>query len=246
MGNHCDDLENALALRDLISSDTTNHPPPLRNIGFSSVTDQIWHFSSVDYGPRCTLNSFSEADTLFTKATDMCVGYNTLSVIPTGADGLIRNEQDKPEGTRLWSWLIMCDDGTVVSIQENPFPRQKNWSDPYQLNVLHTVRRNVRYTCAGVSRQFRPELEIAASNSTRVRYNHDDAEAAHIRQDDGPGLLFYCIFDNWISTFGLMAKQEHQYGIAVERALEGLVSLPRETSTPLVEISDLFLETTNA
>lgn len=39
---------------------------------------------------------------------DTCVGYNTLFVAP---DVPVENGKDLPQGTRLWSWLILCDDG---------------------------------------------------------------------------------------------------------------------------------------
>jgi hypothetical protein len=38
----------------------------------------------------------------------MCCGYNSLYAIP---DMDFRNDPGLPEGKRVWSWLVLCDDG---------------------------------------------------------------------------------------------------------------------------------------
>lgn len=58
-------------------------------------------------------------------------------------------------------------------------------------------------------------------NTIRVRHFNDvDPNQASIKQEDGSSLLFYYIFDDWESSYGLVVKREHQYG----KALEELVS----------------------
>lgn len=42
-----DDIESAPAAAE------NYQPTSFGDITFGQVTDQIWHFSSVDYGPRC-------------------------------------------------------------------------------------------------------------------------------------------------------------------------------------------------
>lgn len=57
-----DDLEGAYAAKDPGSPEKVASP---RNLTFAQVTDQIWHFCSVDHGPRCmhtTLIRFPDAD----------------------------------------------------------------------------------------------------------------------------------------------------------------------------------------
>jgi hypothetical protein len=46
-----DDPENAL--KHLSDSDRLRESASFKNLTFAQVTDQIWHFSSVDHGPRC-------------------------------------------------------------------------------------------------------------------------------------------------------------------------------------------------
>ena len=42
---------------------------------------------------------------------DTCVGYNSLYVVPNVESS---NGKDLPDGRRLWSWLILCDDGNFL------------------------------------------------------------------------------------------------------------------------------------
>jgi hypothetical protein len=44
-----DNLDPAIASAEAASS--------LRGLTFSSIINQIWHFCSVDYGPKCTITS---------------------------------------------------------------------------------------------------------------------------------------------------------------------------------------------
>jgi hypothetical protein len=47
------DLEEAHGLRDLSDPDEMQAAASFRGLTFAHVTNQIWHFCSVDYGPRC-------------------------------------------------------------------------------------------------------------------------------------------------------------------------------------------------
>ncbi|KAJ5166939.1 uncharacterized protein N7482_005720 [Penicillium canariense] len=178
-----------------------------RGLTFGQVTDQIWHFSSVDHGPRYT-----------------CVGYNTLFVAP---DVPVVNGKDLPEGTRLWSWLILCDDGTLISIQENPLPQMQSLAEKEQAAVLDVVRRNIRFIFSGISKQHANMSESDSLVTIRVRHFNDvGLDQANIKQEDGPSLLFYYLFDDWVSSFGLIAKRQHQYGVSLEELRGQMLDRP--------------------
>ncbi|KAJ5188430.1 hypothetical protein N7491_004755 [Penicillium cf. griseofulvum] len=200
-----DDPENAL--KHLADPDKSRESASFKNLTFSQVTDQIWHFSSVDHGPRYT-----------------CIGYNTLFVIPTLSQP---NGEDLPDGKRLWTWLIQCDDGTIISIQENPFPRRKTVPIDEAKPVLDIVRRNIRFIFAGVSRQHFAMSESESLITIRVRHFSDlGPDQANIKQEDGPSLLFYYIFDDWVSSYGLIAKREHKYGVALDKLRKQMLDRP--------------------
>ncbi|KAJ5117022.1 hypothetical protein N7456_001370 [Penicillium angulare] len=194
-----DDIENAFALKNIPQHESTHDTSSFKHLTFSQVTDQIWHFSSVDHGPRYT-----------------CIGYNTLFVTPNVSSETNENGRDLPQGKRLWNWLILCDDGTIISIQENPFPGVNVLKED-QLKVQDIARRNVRFIFSGVSKQHLTMSESDSLVTIRVRHFNDvGPDQANIKQEDGPSLLFYYIFDDWVSSYGLIAKREHKYGVALE------------------------------
>ncbi|KAJ5082526.1 hypothetical protein N7532_011569 [Penicillium argentinense] len=204
-----DDIENAYITKDS-SEKESNDTPSFEHLTFAQVTDQIWHFSSTDYGPRYT-----------------CIGYNTLFAASGLPKGELNNGKDLPEGRRLWSWLILCDDGTVISMQENPFPRQHGILQPDQFKILDIVRRNTRFIFAGVSRQHLSMTESDSLVTIRVRHFNDvGPDQANIKQEDGPSLLFYYIFDDWVSSFGLIARREHKYGVVLEELRGSMLDRP--------------------
>ena len=107
-------------------------------------------------------------------------------------------------------------------MQENPFPQQHGGLEANQLAILGIVRRNIDNIFAGVSRLHQSKTETDSLITIRVRHFNDvGPDQSNIKQDDGPSLLFYYIFDDWMSSFALVARREHQYGVA----LEDLVSL---------------------
>ncbi|KAJ5804676.1 uncharacterized protein N7518_000979 [Penicillium psychrosexuale] len=162
-----DDPENAL--KHLADPDKSRESASFSNLTFAQVTNQIWHFSSVDHGPRCT----------------------------------------------------------IISIQENPFPRRKAVPIDEAKPVLDIVRRNIRFIFAGVSRQHFAMSESESLITIRVRHFSDlGPDQANIKQKDGPSLLFYYIFDDWVSSYGLIAKREHKYGVALEKLRGQMLDRP--------------------
>ncbi|KAJ5889056.1 hypothetical protein N7495_009097 [Penicillium taxi] len=202
-----DDIENAYALKNI--PDEPHQNASFNSLTFARVVEQIMHFSSIDHGPHYT-----------------CVGYNTLFVTP-GVSSAPENGKGLPEGKRLWNWLILCDDGTVISIQENPFPRQHTVLEQDQAKVIDIARRNTRFIFSGVSKEHSTMSESDSLVTIRVRpFYNLGPDQANIKQEDGPSLLFYYIFDDWVSSYGLIAKREHQYGVALERLRGQMLDRP--------------------
>lgn len=48
-----EDLESGFAPSDLTDSEEIYKAASFRGLTFAQVTDQIWHFCSVDHGMRC-------------------------------------------------------------------------------------------------------------------------------------------------------------------------------------------------
>lgn len=109
--SHPKDLEGAYALKELVDPDTIREQAASLNLTFSDIINQIWHFSSVDYGPKCMSAIYvDEMSNMLICVTDTCVGYNSLYTIP-GID--IKNDRGLPSGKRLWTWIILFSDGNA-------------------------------------------------------------------------------------------------------------------------------------
>lgn len=122
--------------------------------------------------------------------------------------------------------MLRLRKGTVISIQENLFPRQDAEFQQNQLKILEISRRNIISIFEGVSRLHQSKTETDLLVTIRVRHFNDvGPDQANIKQDDGPSLLFYYLFDDWMSSFGLVAKREHKYGVLLEE-LVGLCMSP--------------------
>ncbi|GFN19006.1 hypothetical protein AtubIFM55763_005052 [Aspergillus tubingensis] len=201
-----DDVEGN-ALQNLRHPEEIAALAAFRGITFGNVIDQIWHFCSVDYGLKYT-----------------CIGYNSLFVIPQTDQ---HNGRELPDGKRLWTWLILCNDGTVICMQENPFPGLSGPSEKELQAVLGVVRRNIQLIFAGVSKQHFASSESDSLVTIRVRpFFEGGPDQVSIKQEDGPSLLFYYIFDDWVSSYALVAQREHKYGISLNRLRQDMLSRP--------------------
>ncbi|KAB8231533.1 uncharacterized protein BDW43DRAFT_140064 [Aspergillus alliaceus] len=201
------DLEEAHTLKDLSDPAEMQAAASFIGLTFAHVTNQIWHFCSVDYGSRYT-----------------CIGYNSLHVVPNVE---FSNGRGLPNGRRLWSWLILCDDGTVISMQENPYPGLSAPSERELKAVLGIVRRNVQFIFSGVPKRHSAQSESDSLVTIRVRPSQGGGpDQASIKQEDGPSLLFYYIFDDWVSSYALVAKREHQYGVLLDQLREEMLGKP--------------------
>ncbi|EPS45705.1 hypothetical protein H072_307 [Dactylellina haptotyla CBS 200.50] len=134
------------------------------------------------------------------------------------ADDIFDNADDfnedhyHPRMLRLWIWLIKLDDNTIITLHE-PFP-------PFQQDVA--THDKIRNTTANVRRNIRMILKclsaagVAKIMETSDAYNAElamETGALIVRQtpDQACDLLFYYLFDDWYSTWGLTVDRAHPY-----------------------------------
>lgn len=105
--------------KDVVPTKKWNENPMLK-VSHYTVVNEVWHWCSIDWSPKCTRASL--ISDLHLTFADICLGYNSLSdttSIPTDSHnehteedfGATRVSRNKPKGTRTWSWLVLCDDG---------------------------------------------------------------------------------------------------------------------------------------
>lgn len=111
-----------------------------------------------------------------------------------------------------------------MSIQENPFPGTHIPSPEERKAVLTTIRRNIGFIFSGVSRQhaITSENDLA---TIRIRHlSNSSADESSISQEDGSSLLFYYIFDDWVTSYGLVARREHKYAAHLDKVVSSFFS----------------------
>lgn len=84
----------------------------LRDLSHYDVVNSIWHWSSVDLGPKCQSEPHAITCMLLTVDSDFCLGYNSLYNVETRGDAVL--DRDRPNGQRIWSWLILCNDSALA------------------------------------------------------------------------------------------------------------------------------------
>ena len=126
-------------------------------------------------------------------------------------------DQDVPHGKRVWNWLLLCEDKTVISISEDPFPFTNGEVQGWDLRMLYTVRRNLVNVFRQLTKAPTPLSDAALTQlPIRHRIGHSEVETAH-RSSDTPGLLFYYLFEDWGTTFSLISRSEEGYAAELDR-----------------------------
>lgn len=162
----------------------------------------------------------------------VCLGYNSLHDVRTKKlpdhDDEVDKSRDVPLAKRVWNWLLLTGDKTVISISEDPFPFTDGNLQPSELKTLYTTRRNL----VSVFRQLTKAPTPLRENSLvmlpiRHRIGDSEEETAH-RPTDAPGLLFYYLFEDWFTTYSLVTRREHGYAAELDRLVSSTyLPLPR-------------------
>lgn len=107
--------------------------------------------------------------------------------------------------------------GTVISMQENPYPGPYMPSIEEEKVLIAATRRNVVSIFSGASKQHPLVSDNESLVSVRVRhFSSIEPDEASIKQEDGPGLILYYMFDDWVSSYRLVARREHKYGALLD------------------------------
>lgn len=144
------------------------------------IAADIWHYASIDMGRRY-----------------VCAGFNSLygthgaTFNDNTSDGGVEAHLETsrlPHCTRVWTWLIITTDHTVISITEDPFPDTAGAYTALQQRILIETRRNPIYIFRSLSAVQEPLLDPLTLLPIRTRLC--SSPDAH-RRSDAPGLLYY-------------------------------------------------------
>ena len=179
----------------------------LTDIQWGHIVNEIWHWHTVDWGQRY-----------------LCLGYNSVFTVK---DIKLDNGPNKPQGKRIWTWLILCDDGTVISVYENPFPHMAPDAKVLKA-VLKIIRRNVHNVFLHLSRVCNTADHPNKLMTVQIRDFNPSAQAVDsTRPLEAASKLLYYLFDDWTTTYGLVAKKEHPYGRELEKIRSSMLTVAR-------------------
>ncbi|MCJ1386640.1 hypothetical protein MMC17_009766 [Xylographa soralifera] len=185
-----------------------------------TIVNEVWHYASVDWGSKY-----------------LCIGYNSLyntaATLKTDLEPT-QKIQNRPAGKRVWMWLVLCDDGTVISIHENAYPNHDAPLDPDEQKNLDIIRRNLENVFCQISNanesNLQNPIETLPIRSPSLKIDGQP----HASPADVPSLLFYYLFDDWYTSYSLVARKEHQYGTQLE-----LLRARMFTTADLQHVDDL-------
>ncbi|KAK6332008.1 hypothetical protein TWF718_002546 [Orbilia javanica] len=114
-----------------------------------------------------------------------------------------------PRMLRLWMWIIVTDDGTVISIHE-PFPTFGKGYEELDRNNVEHIRRNLRMVLRCLSEARLPQRVDTPSRDVDIAIEEG---ALLVRKTDGPtgDLLLYYLFDDWYTTWSIVVHRAHPY-----------------------------------
>lgn len=162
------------------------------------IINDLWHYSSIDLGRNY-----------------VCIGYNSLYGTSNANEAVVNLQSSPlPHCTRVWTWLILCEDNTVISINEDPFPFSNGQLNVHDQHILSETRRNlinILRSLSTASSVQKPMTQLPI----RHRVGSTPEESAN-RQKDMPGLLFYYLFENWHNSYTLITRKESRYGLELQ------------------------------
>lgn len=115
---------------------------------------------------------------------------------------------------------LMITAGTVISIHENPYPSHVGPLNDEEQEDLENVRRNFKNVFCQLSfanERSNPHNPIMSVPIRSPTLDKDDKPQAS--PSDVPSLLFYYLFDDWYTSYSLVARSEHQYGAQLEHVV---------------------------
>jgi hypothetical protein len=157
-----------------------NMPQPASSM--ADVFEAVWHFGSVDFGHRY-----------------ICLGWNALFFRPHTPKSLYGS---KPNAMRVWSTVLLCDDGTVLSIFEKP---------PFASNqMLLRARRNQINMFKDLSNVKEAQRNALLQTTIRTtQAQHRSGSQSDVFEI--ASLLLYYLFDDWVNLFSQVSGSEDSY-----------------------------------
>lgn len=167
----------------------------LDEIDHYDIASSIWHHQSVGFGKRYIALSYNSL-------------YDVKPNVKDLKDGDSLFEGDLPHAHRVWSWYILCDDNTLITITEGTGATARKPSD--QVSVLRQHLTNVFLQLSYA--KVHPREKSVSIVPIRKMMKDDEESTEGVA-----GLLLYYLFDDWTSTFALLAQRNNPYSVELNK-----------------------------
>ena len=94
-----------------------------------------------------------------------------------------------------------------------------------QQSLLGVIRRNLLNVFRQLSKVNDDHRKHNPINTLDIRPSLLSNQSSDITMADSPSLLFYYLFDDWYTSYALVAKSEHQYAMELEKLVRSHRSL---------------------
>lgn len=158
----------------------------------ADVANDLWHFFTVDFGSRY-----------------ICIAWNALFFT---SESNISVPDGKPNAVRIWSALLLCDDGTIISVFESP---------PHLSDLL---TQRIRWNQLNVFRHLsRIYLRQAAQNALMQVTIRSESAPPSWTPHEIASLVFYYLSDDWLNIYAQVTGGEHSYRHQLEQLRESMI-----------------------
>ncbi|EKD15881.1 uncharacterized protein L3040_003262 [Drepanopeziza brunnea f. sp. 'multigermtubi'] len=124
----------------------------------------------------------------------LCVGANWIHELKPKAEVVDEEKVSEGRQKRLFSWLVLCDDHTVISLQED-FGQLEDSED------VAAIRSNTLSVLSQLS--IRSTADAISLQSVRQALKLDATK--HQPGIEGSSLLFHYLFDDWRAVYSTVA-----------------------------------------
>ncbi|KAK6592992.1 ADP-ribosylation factor 1 [Botrytis cinerea] len=175
-----DDIETGRASMNMPRA----HTAPAATTSHYTIAQQMINYQSVDVGARF-----------------MCIGANWMHDIDPPMkekdNPTVQNLFEDRVPCRLWSWLILCDDNTVIAVHEDTGPIKPTKKD------LKSLRGNTLSVLGQLSKSGHEAADPISMQSVRQVLDLNTAQANS--GTEGASNLFYYLFDDWRAVYKTVA-----------------------------------------
>ncbi|TEY68285.1 hypothetical protein BOTCAL_0121g00120 [Botryotinia calthae] len=175
-----DDIETGRASMNMPRA----HAAPAATTSHYTIAQQMINYQSVDVGARF-----------------MCIGANWMHDIDPPMkekdNPTVQNPFEDRVPCRLWSWLILCDDNTVIALHEDTGPIEPTKKD------LKSLRGNTLSVLGQLSKSGHEAADPISMQSVRQVLDLNTAQANS--GTEGASNLFYYLFDDWRAVYKTVA-----------------------------------------